>query len=288
MRLSVSFGVCVAAEVIKELEKKIENSSLGISSVRISPLFPKETFCENAFEGIAAELKRRDASINGTLKDCEIKYKNNILLISLAHGGLELLNSRKADMAIASIIKEQYDTDVKVEFSGVTTIESMSETSVASIEKEQIKKDRERIISEIDSYEAMLLDEDTKKERQKKAGPKTINKREGSFLMPQIDIDTQKELFGRMPKGKIVPIYGVSTEDGKVTIWGEIFSLESKTTRDNSRKIYTIMITDYTSSVTLKLLLNINRIGFTVLIFTFLSMLLNLIHIALFYNKGGR
>ena len=40
---------------------------------------------------------------------------------------------------------------------------------------------------------------------------------------------------------------------------GEIFSLESKETRDKSRKIYTINITDYTSSISLKVIQDIKQ-----------------------------
>ena len=41
---------------------------------------------------------------------------------------------------------------------------------------------------------------------------------------------------------------------GSVTAWGEIFSVEQRTTRDKQRKIYSINITDYTSSMTLKII----------------------------------
>ena len=45
----------------------------------------------------------------------------------------------------------------------------------------------------------------------------------------------------------------VTPDAGNVTIWGEIFDLEERFTRDKSKKIYSIKITDYTGSMTLKL-----------------------------------
>ena len=41
---------------------------------------------------------------------------------------------------------------------------------------------------------------------------------------------------------------------GNIVVWGEIFAIESKETRDKSRKIYSIDITDYTGSTTLKII----------------------------------
>ena len=59
--------------------------------------------------------------------------------------------------------------------------------------------------------------------------------------------------FGTTPISRITP------DIGSTMIWGEIFSAEQKVTRDGSRKIYSINITDYTGSITLKILQNINE-----------------------------
>lgn len=55
-----------------------------------------------------------------------------------------------------------------------------------------------------------------------------------------------------------VPISEATIEAGRITVWGEVFDIESRETRDGSRKIYSIDITDYTNSITLKLIQQAN------------------------------
>ena len=71
--------------------------------------------------------------------------------------------------------------------------------------------------------------------------------------------DTAVEIMGRMGKIRTTPISRITPDIGSTMIWGEIFSAEQKVTRDGSRKIYSINITDYTGSITLKILQNINE-----------------------------
>ena len=259
MEITARFSEPVHTDALTALEKQLSAGPLHLARARILPHYPFGSFSEKSFGSVAAELKRRDASVNGSLRDAGIEISGGTLKISLAHGGLDVLEARHADAAIAAIIREQYGEEYKVEFTGVTSLEALSSGAIAQVERETETKSREKLISAIDQYEATMRDAEEKHLRQGKAKAKVINKREGATLLPAIERETARELYGRMPKGALKPISEVSTEDGKVTVWGEIFSFESKLTRDNSRKIYTILITDYTSSATLKLLLSVRE-----------------------------
>ena len=84
--------------------------------------------------------------------------------------------------------------------------------------------------------------------------PKVIQVRSEETLLPSIIPESVRELYGRAPKSKPIPISKVTPDIGSVTIWGEIFSVEQKITRDQQRKIITVNITDYSSSMTLKII----------------------------------
>ena len=76
--------------------------------------------------------------------------------------------------------------------------------------------------------------------------------------MPQIILETARPILGNLPKKEPVPISEATIEAGRITVWGEVFDIESRETRDGSRKIYSIDITDYTNSITLKLIQQAN------------------------------
>src|SRR5699024_10447736 len=68
---------------------------------------------------------------------------------------------------------------------------------------------------------------------------------------------TARDIMGHSTKADPIPIRDVTPDIGTATIWGEIFSIESKETRDGARKIYSIDITDYTDSMSLKIIQDI-------------------------------
>ena len=84
--------------------------------------------------------------------------------------------------------------------------------------------------------------------------PPVVTVRSGATVRPAIVRGTMKEVFGRMGRVRLQPLDHISLDAGSAAVWGEIFSVETRLTRDQSRKIYSINITDYTGSITLKLL----------------------------------
>ena len=61
---------------------------------------------------------------------------------------------------------------------------------------------------------------------------KCISVRTPETMLPTVLLDTAKELYGRPAKAKPVPISRITPDIGSVTVWGEIFSEDSKLTRD--------------------------------------------------------
>ncbi|MEE1012358.1 MAG: PHP domain-containing protein, partial [Acutalibacteraceae bacterium] len=68
-----------------------------------------------------------------------------------------------------------------------------------------------------------------------------------------ISLTNAKVIYGSKIKSKPVPLSGISIEDGNVTVWGRIFSLDMRDTRDGKRKIINFNITDKTNSYTVKI-----------------------------------
>ena len=100
------------------------------------------------YPNLVQELKRRDASINGTLNQSSARLEGDKLIVTLSHGGGNLLLSRHADRLLSDIIREEFGVSVQVEFDGTLTLDS---DSVAYIEKQKKQEEtlrREAVVQE--------------------------------------------------------------------------------------------------------------------------------------------
>lgn len=242
----VAFPSLVERRVLYDVEKKIAGcKELKLAAVHINPTFPSQSFTVDYYPSLVLELKRREASVNGTLTDSKVSLDDGKLMITLTHGGGDLLISRHVDHTLSKLIYDEFGINLLVEFDGTLTIDSSSPVYIEKQIKQQETARREAVVDQIETYEASM---------NRVNAPKAVQVRTEENLLPAIIPETARELYGRAGKAKPIPISKVTPDIGSVTIWGEIFSIDEKTTRDKQRKIVTINITDYTSSMTLKVI----------------------------------
>ncbi len=65
--------------------------------------------------------------------------------------------------------------------------------------------------------------------------------------------DTLKKIYGKVIHEKPKNIADVSTEDGYITVWGDVLKTEVRETKRGTSKIFDFDISDYTSSITVKM-----------------------------------
>lgn len=243
---NVAFPSLVERRVLFALEKSmVASKKLNLAGARIVPSFPAESFTVDYFPSLVLELKRHEASINGILTDSQPRIEDGKLIVFLTHGGSDLLISRHVDRTLSKLIYDEFAIELSVQFDGTLTIDSENPVYLEKKKKQQETLIREAVTEEIEAYEENL--------NHLKA-PKVIQIRSQDTMLPSIIPESARDLYGRAAKSKPIPISKVSSDIGSVTIWGEIFSIDEKTTRDQQRKIITINITDYTGSMTLKVI----------------------------------
>ena len=241
-------------------EKLIINSELALSKCSIYPRFSAELFSAEYYPELVAELKRRNASLNGTLNDSAAAVNGNKLVVELRHGGKDILVQKKFDKNLSALIKEEFDIQLEVVFSGVLAIDTDSEAYIEHQKINEEKALREAQISAAER-EAELMKAGAAHKAKTAPKPKEIpvslaetEIRQGNTLMPTIIPESSTAIYGGNIKGELFQLKNISAEAGKIIFWGEIFSIDVKDTRDNKRKIISISVTDYTGSVTVKVL----------------------------------
>ena len=199
--------------------------------------FSKDSFDEAAFFYITDLLKKSGKSINGVFDDAVISLGYNQIHIELKHGGESLIESLDFQSAFNRIERELFSTEHIL----LVTVDA------TAVEAERQKNERIYIQAEKDKAE----------KSSKKSGTSVIGKSE--YLL--LGNDRCEVLLGKnISISPIVPLSEISGEIGNFTVWGEVFSIDEFETR-RGVKITTILITDFTGSITIKFISKNNEIN---------------------------
>ncbi len=253
--IDVKFDTLVKAEDVFATQRLIKTSSLKLTDAKINPVFDQRLFDVSYFPEIVEFLKVETPSLNGSLNDAQLFCKDNILTVKLAHGGLSLLQAKGFSKLLSDIVYKMFSLHFEVEYSGVTEIDGTSDEYIENLNNVEKNIQRKKMEELSQMYE---FEEKTNVDGEK-VNPKVIEKRTGVNIYPQIIPESVRPLYGRVTKGKIMPIEKIAYDTGRCTVWGDVFALEWKETKSGDKNIITFDITDYTGSVTVKVFNNKNE-----------------------------
>jgi len=218
--------------------KKFEKDILRIVdyNVKILPKFKPNMFNVNYMKEIISLLGEKGIPINGFFNDAYYEINEHILNVTLKHGGMNILNKYNVDTAIKTIILELFSVNIEVKL-------------IDEFNHKEFRVDVNKIMeNEMDN----TLTEHNKGVDKK--GPKRVNKTSGKTdSVDFVDKKNGKAIYGSLIKGKFSDIRDIGIDDGTVTVWGDIFYSNNITTKDGRFSVISYYITDYTSSVILKL-----------------------------------
>ena len=212
--------------IVENSQKQIARA-MELKKVHINPRFPKSEFSLDNIERILEYVRHESPAANGFFDGCEAELEDRTLTLCLKKGGKDVLESQKVDRAIANKIYELFDLDFVVIF---------LEVQAFDIEKAVQKAVEER-----------RAEEQHKKEEEEK----NVNHE----LWDELPVfkDTLKKIYGKAIHEKPKNIADVSTEDGYITVWGDVLKTEVRETKRGTSKIFNFDISDYTSSITVKM-----------------------------------
>ncbi len=241
--LTVRFGDIIDRDLLFNIESALASSTLKLNEVKVYPVFDNIEFKAEYYQNVVKELGRRFPSINSVVADSEIQINGDTITVELFHGGKSALEFFGFDRALSNLIRDEFNQAYTVNYLGVTEVDTDSEAYLENIKhyEETVKR------RELEAYadtEKVVIDPNLP--------PREIEVRKDKLLYPCVYPNSAKPLWGRIIKSKTQAINTLTFDSGKVTVWGDIFSLETKVTKSGDKNIISIYITDYTGSVLLK------------------------------------
>jgi DNA polymerase-3 subunit alpha (Gram-positive type) len=244
--IRLAFSVFIDFNKILAVER-IVSEALKIS-VTIEPSYPSDTLCSDCFPTIMEFLKRRVAAINGTFKGAKCNIENNIMTITLTHGGLNIIRATKTDKILCSLIHSLFGCLVDLKFDGVTDIDTDSK------EYRKLMENAERDALIMAKEAALAAKTNHPAEAKSTPGePVKPRKPVNPYNPPDdglpIHLGTSQMVFGTSIRERPVPLSSLEPYGETYTVWGRVFDIDVRSFRDGAKLRYTYKITDNTNSI---------------------------------------
>lgn len=232
----VSFPAPIDSAVIKKARAELIRV-MNLHRLDLGMHFPPETFDINYMASFVKEIYEHFPASRTILEGATYNLNGDKLTVELAANGKDVLINLGCDKFISQTIDRRFERLIFVEF--VSNVSAQDDIKVL---EELQKKENQKIAVASPMANPVAV---SKAPVQKKPKERTYDD------LP-ISITNAKPLFGTLVKGKPKPIKECLPEDGEVVVWGDVFSLETRESKDGRYSIINFNITDYTSSYPVK------------------------------------
>lgn len=232
----VSFPAPIDSAVIKKARAELIRV-MNLHRLNLGIHFPPETFDINYMTNFVKEIYEHFPASRTILEGATYNLNGDRLTVELAANGKDVLVNLGCDKFIRQTIDRRFERLIEVEFVG----NASAQDDIKALEELQKKENQKLAVASPMANPVAA----SKVPAQKKPKEKTYDD------LP-ISITNAKPLFGTPVKGKPKPIKECLPEDGEVVVWGDVFSLETRESKDGRYSIINFNITDYTSSYPVK------------------------------------
>ena len=232
----VSFPAPIDSAVIKKARAELIRV-MNLHRLNLGIHFPPETFDINYMTNFVKEIYEHFPASRTILEGATYNLNGDRLTVELAANGKDVLVNLGCDKFIRQTIDRRFERLIAVDFVG----NASAQDDIKALEELQKKENQKLAVASPMANPVAA----SKVPAQKKPKEKTYDD------LP-ISITNAKPLFGTPVKGKPKPIKECLPEDGEVVVWGDVFSLETRESKDGRYSIINFNITDYTSSYPVK------------------------------------
>ena len=251
VRITLSSAALISHAAIAGAQRSIAMGLLA-RVVEIKVHYPAELLGEEAFLLIIDYLKAANVPVNGFFRRAVITYENERFTVKLPEGIAAFLEPLALPGKIAAQADELFGVRPQVSFIPVPDYELKPAEEPAPVVEEapEVPPPPEEAPP---WEEAPIPPAETESTPAAKAPAKPRAPKKEKANIPY-DEATKKPVGNyRAIKGTPVPIGTLGLDSGSAVIWGDIFSVDCRDTRDKNHFIMSIAITDYTGSINLKI-----------------------------------
>lgn len=225
-------------------------TKLCLESLKLHVKYRPTQFCADYFDEIIAVLKGSVSMINGYFNNADVSYEDNVLTIELKNGGGALIEKCHVDRHIQQMIQSEFSFTPQVEFCG--------KLSISAEEAEQIIKENTTTMASTQNHPFPHVPQQVGVFPEKPDKPDKNTVRTTFAGMP-FSCESGEVVIGKKIAAKSIALSDVNAESGRVVVCGEIFARDVRYTRDGTKVILSLDITDYTGSNTLKIIDEIKK-----------------------------
>ena len=223
---------------------------LKLNACSVNCNFTPNALIPAACSDIAAEIKIKNAAINGYFNGADFLLDGDCVNIKLKHGGYNTIADCDFENAFKAIVRERFSREVTVSFDG-----------------------------QLENVEIKLPEPEAEAPRTEKPKPRPQKTERPASLKTEIKFEKREERpdNGIVYLDKPQQFYGrggisnhtremisITGDDTEIACWGEVFGLETrniKTKRGTDMTIVNFSFSDHTNSLNASLFMDTNRMG---------------------------
>lgn len=242
LKIMLSGKTIIAPNILHEVKTSLIKN-LGLKKAEIEIKYDSGLFNPAAAMTIIDELKIRSSRINGFFDGADVSISGDTITYKIRNGGYTAVASLGLEKEIADVIEQEFGVRYKIVFDG--TLEASEE------ETEKIRAEAARQAAEESRKKAMAADAG-----KKSGAEKAVIKRkehdgiadEGMNYYPASAV----VLLGKEIKGKPIEMKAITPFNDNVIVWGKVFDIERRETRNGDKIGISFCITDKTWSYKVK------------------------------------
>ncbi len=220
------------------------------ATVVLMPQYPAEQLGDEALFPLLIDLLRtRHTAVNGSFDGATFRLEENEFTVVLPRGGREMLCTMGIDRLLAGVIEEVFGRRVSVVLEGADALDT---------DDDYYRALREEADREAAAAAAAQREEQRQKAMKKAAQQDVMNPIPLDPADPNtpprdglpVWLETANYMFGTPSNAKPQPMSSLEADGSFVTVWGEIFKIEARESRDGSSTRFNICLSDKTNSIT--------------------------------------